>query len=386
MSDTYALCGATIFDGQRLITDQAIIISDQRIKHLCPQHEVPSAMTQYDFSGQLISAGFIDLQVNGCGGVMFNGAPSQETLHIMHQANLKSGTTSFLPTFITASEPDMTQALNVGQRYQQNYPFRSLGLHLEGPFISRAKRGIHTEDYIRPLNDEDVAYLINQREQIGLLTVAPENASPEQISRLVQSGIRVAVGHSNASYEQTMNAFAAGADYATHLYNAMSGLKGRELGVLGAIFDRGDVYSGIIADGLHLDFASLRIAKHLLTSHLYLVTDAIAPANSDITEFDFVGRAIHVEEGRCIGDDGTLGGSMLTMNEAVRNCVEHAGISLEEALRMATIYPARAMGLAHQIGRIQTGCWANLAVMDPSDLSVTAVINDGQLLMQEAHG
>ncbi|CAG9001059.1 MAG: N-acetylglucosamine-6-phosphate deacetylase [Candidatus Celerinatantimonas neptuna] len=378
----YALTQATLFDGEKIISDHALILEGNQIESIVPETKLPSHVTCYAMPGQLIAPAFIDLQLNGCGGVMFNGSVSEKTLETMHQANLKSGTTTFLPTLITTSQDEMNLAFTVASNYRSQYPYRLPGLHLEGPFISTAKKGIHTESFIRPLTDEDVKLLIKHANEITLLTVAPENASPEQIKELSQNGIRVSLGHSNASYEQTQAAFNAGAKYATHVYNAMSGLKGREPGVLGAIFDSKNIYGGIIVDGLHIDYACVRIAKKLLKEHLYLITDATAAAGSDIHEFEFVGRTIHVENGHCIGTDGTLGGSMLTMNEAVRNCIQHVGIEKEEVLRMASLYPARAIGLDNQLGTIARGFIANLVLLDPQ-YNVTSVIEAGELIRFE---
>lgn len=377
---SYAISANQIFTGFEMLSDHAIIIDGEKIVAVVPQKQLDPAIPRHDYENQLICASFIDLQLNGCGGVMFNGAVSETTLETMHQANLKGGTTTFLPTLVTCSSDELALAFNVIKAYQQRYPKRVPGLHLEGPFISTAKKGIHTQSFIRSLQDSDIKSLIANKEQIALLTLAPENASPEQINQLTQAGIRVALGHSNASYEKTQQAFAAGAGYATHIYNAMSGLKGRELGVLGAIFDSTNIYGGIIADGLHMDFAAVRIAKKLLGEYLYLVTDATAAANSDIKRFEFVGRTITVENGRCLGSDGTLGGSSLSLNEAVRNCVLSVGISLDEALRMASLYPARAIGVANELGAIQANHYANLTVLDPNTFEIHAMINEGKLL------
>ncbi|MFM2483936.1 N-acetylglucosamine-6-phosphate deacetylase [Celerinatantimonas yamalensis] len=376
---SYSLTGARIFTGSEILENHALIIKGEHIHAIVEQSQVDPSLPVHDFSGCLISAGFIDLQLNGCGGVMFNGAISEQTLDIMHQANIRSGTTTFLPTLVTSSCDEMDHALAVSKEYQQRYPMRMPGLHLEGPFISKAKKGIHTEAFIRPLTQADIEHLLQHRAQIAMLTIAPENVMPEQIQQLASSGIRVSVGHSNGSYEKTKAAFNAGAGYATHIYNAMSGLKGRDLGVLGAIFDSDDVYAGIIVDGLHMDFASVRIAKRQLGEHLYLVTDATAAANSNVEQFEFVGRTIRVEDGLCVGDDGTLGGSSLTMNEAVRHCVQNVGLSQLEALRMATLYPARAINMDHMIGRVRQHYYADLVILN-DHYQVSAVVNGGQLI------
>ncbi|MFM2481262.1 N-acetylglucosamine-6-phosphate deacetylase [Celerinatantimonas sp. YJH-8] len=373
----YALTSATIFDGEQLRFGQAVIIDGDRIESIISEQDLTAEIPQYALKHHLIAPAFIDLQVNGCGGVMFNDKVTEKTLDTMHQANLKSGTTTFLPTLITCGEDKLDAALELAQNYRLQHGFRVPGIHLEGPFISREKKGIHNEHYIRPLQNQDVEKLIAHKDQIGMLTLAPENATPEQISQLSDAGIPVSLGHSNADCQTVQQAFHAGAKYATHLYNAMSGYKGREPGMIGAVFDTPAVHAGIIADGLHLDFVNLRIAKRLLDQRLYLITDATAAAGSDITEFDFVGQKIRVENGKCLGRDGTIGGSMLTMVEAVKNCIAHAGISQEEALRMASLYPAQAMGWAHKLGRIQPNYLANLVILS-SDYQVAAVVDQGK--------
>lgn len=373
----YALTSATIFDGHRFYFDHTVIINDDQIEALVPESELAPDITRYALPNQVIAPAFIDLQVNGCGGVMFNNGVDESTLDTMHASNLRSGTTTFLPTLVTCDEGKLDKALSLAQDYRTKYGWRVPGIHLEGPFISKQKKGIHTEEFIRPIQSADIEKLLAHRDQVGMLTLAPENASPEQVAELVDAGIHVSLGHSNANCEVAEKAFAAGAQHATHLYNAMSGYKGREPGLIGAVFDSDAVSAGIIADGLHLDFVNLSIAKKLLKDRLYLITDATAAAGANLTEFEFVGRTVYVKDGKCLGSDGTIGGSMLTMNEAVRNSITYAQISPDEALRMASLYPAKAMGWDDTLGQIKPGFLANLVVLSDR-YDVTAVVDQGQ--------
>lgn len=374
----YALTQASIFDGKSWLEQHAILIKGNSIEAILPASKLPKDIREFSFPNKIICAGFIDLQLNGCGGVMLNGNFTEQTLAKMHQTNLRSGTTAFLPTLITCESGEVKLAIKTLRHYLQDNKHSVLGLHLEGPHLSIAKKGIHRADYIRPMNNDDLAYLIDNRDVITKITLAPEAVSCQQIKQLNQSGILVSIGHSNASYEQCLNAIQSGAHFATHLFNAMSPFEGRSPGCVGAVLDSQDVYAGIIADGLHVDFNSIRIAKRLLGEHLCLVTDATAAAGASITEFDFVGSKINVQHGRCYGSDGTLAGSSLTMDQGIRNLVDQVGVELSEAIRMASLYPARAIGLEDRMGAIRPGFIANLTILD-SHMQVATTISQGEL-------
>lgn len=374
----YALTNCTIYTGNEVLTDHAVIIKGDKIEQICPQSALPEGLAIHDLRGANLCPGFIDLQLNGCGGVMFNDHITPEALHIMHQANLKSGCTSFLPTLITSSDDDMRQAIEAARQYQTQYPHHSLGLHLEGPYLNETKKGIHNADYIRPSDETMIEFLCRHAEVIKKVTLAPEKNDPEHIRRLKKAGIVVSIGHTNATYAQARQGFESGITFATHLFNAMTSIVGREPGVVGAVYDTPDIYTGIIADGFHVDYANIRIAHKIKGDKLVLVTDATAPAGANIDHFIFVGKKVYYRDGKCVDENGTLGGSALTMIEAVRNVVKHAGIALEEAIRMATLYPATAIGVDHQLGRIRSGMIANLAVFD-RDFTVQNTIVNGQL-------
>ncbi|ENM5894625.1 N-acetylglucosamine-6-phosphate deacetylase [Vibrio mimicus] len=373
----YALTNCKIYTGNDVLVKHAVIINGDKIETVCPIESLPSDIKVVDLNGVNLSPGFIDLQLNGCGGVMFNDEITAKTIDIMHKANLKSGCTSFLPTLITSSDENMRQAIAAAREYQSQYPNQSLGLHLEGPYLNVMKKGIHSVDFIRPSDDSMIDTICANSDVIAKVTLAPENNKPEHIEKLVQAGIVVSIGHTNATYTEARQSFESGITFATHLFNAMTPMVGREPGVVGAIYDTPDVYAGIIADGFHVDYANIRIAHKIKGEKLVLVTDATAPAGAEMDYFIFVGKKVYYRDGKCVDENGTLGGSALTMIEAVQNTVEHVGIALDEALRMATLYPAKAIGVDDKLGRIKKGMIANLTVFD-RDFNVKATVVNGQ--------
>ncbi|EJG1639471.1 N-acetylglucosamine-6-phosphate deacetylase [Vibrio alginolyticus] len=373
----YALSNCKIYTGSDVLTDHAVIIENDLIQSIVPVSELPQSIEVKDLAGANLSPGFIDLQLNGCGGVMLNDAITPETMQIMHQANLKSGCTSFLPTLITSSDEDMRTAIAAAREYHNKYQNQSLGLHLEGPYLNVAKKGIHNVDFIRPSDESMIDLICANADIVAKVTLAPEHNNPEHIARLKAAGIVVSIGHTNATYAEARKSFEAGITFATHLFNAMTPMVGREPGVVGAIYDTPDVYAGIIADGFHVDYANIRIAHKIKGEKLVLVTDATAPAGANIDHFIFVGKKVYYRDGKCVDENGTLGGSALTMIEAVQNSVEHAGIALDEALRMATLYPATAIGVEDRLGRVRKGMVANLTIFD-RDFKVKATVVNGQ--------
>jgi N-acetylglucosamine-6-phosphate deacetylase len=358
--------------------DRSIVIEENILMGIVNTAELPSTCEVIDLEGSHVAPGFIDMQLNGCGGVMFNDAITAETLDRMHQTNLKSGTTSYLPTLITAPDEDMLRALEVVALYRQRYPYRVLGLHLEGPYLNPKRKGIHNEAHIR-LPDRPMIEAIAAagREVVRLVTLAPEQVEPEVIRTLAAQEIIVSAGHSDATYEQAQLGFAAGIRMVTHLFNAMSPWLGRSPGMVGASLNHEAVYAGIIADGQHVHFDSIQLAHKIKRDHLILVTDATPPVGTAMTSFVIGGQEVFYRDGKCVSADGTLGGSALTLIEAVANCVREVGIPLPEALCMASTYPARLLGLDQKMGRIAPGYLANLAIFD-ADFHMVGVVDQGQ--------
>lgn len=371
----YALTNSVIYTGEKVLYQHAVVIKEDKIAAVVLENELPATLEKIDLQGANLCAGFIDLQLNGCGGVMFNEDISVRTLEIMQETNLKSGTTSYLPTFITSPDEGMKQAVQVMRDYLAKHQNQALGLHFEGPYLSVAKKGVHRPEYIREASGEMLDFFCKNSDVITKITLAAENPTADHIPRLTESGIIVSIGHSNADYAQAKQRIAEGISFATHLHNAMSPISsGREGGVVGAVLDS-DIYAGIIVDGLHVDWSNVRIAKKVKGDKLVIVTDAVAPAGTNIDHFIFVGKKVLYKDGKCIDEFGSLGGAAITMIESIRNVVQYADISLNEAIRMCTLYPARAINVDNQLGSIEVGKIANLAVFDQQFNVIGTAVN-----------
>ncbi|CAM3553687.1 N-acetylglucosamine-6-phosphate deacetylase [Vibrio aerogenes CECT 7868] len=374
----YALYHCELLTGYQKFTDTAVIIDDGKIHALIKESGLPDDIQRFDLKGNRLTAGFIDLQLNGCGGVMFNTSPTADTLAHMHQTNLQTGTTSFLPTLISDTDEVIHEAVGATRTYMTQHQYQVLGMHLEGPFTNPVRKGIHPEDQLRHPSDQMIEWLVQQEKWVKKVTLAPEVNQSLHIRKLAEAGIIVSLGHSAATYEEAMSGFDQGITFATHLFNAMTSIEnGRSPGVVGAVFDRNNIYAGIIADGYHVHWSNIKMAKKLMADRLCLVTDATAAATPPrgMTQFDFCGTPVFLENGKCIDEKGTLGGSALTMNEGIKLLVEQAGIPQEEAFRMATLYPARAIGMDHLIGAIQPGMVANLTITDPHYQVINTIVN-----------
>ena len=375
----YALTNCVIYTKNDVIRDCAVIINGELIEAVVPQAELETGIKTIDLQGNNLTAGFIDLQLNGCGGVMFNDQTSVETLEIMQETNLKSGCTSFLPTFITAPDENIKSAVKIMREYLNKHKNQALGLHIEGPFISVEKKGVHRPEYIREITPEMKDFLCENGDVITKITIAAENPTINYTPDFVKAGIIVSVGHSNATYEVAKAAFHKGATFATHVHNAMSPIRsGRAMGVVGAVLDS-DVYTGIIVDGVHINYGNVRIDKKIKGDKLCIVTDSLAAAGAppELETFTFVGKTIYIRDGRCFDANGTIAGASITMIESIKNAVEFVEIPLAEAIRMSNLYPARAIGVDDCLGSVEKGKIANLAVFT-SDYKVTATVLNGE--------
>ncbi|OBU42647.1 N-acetylglucosamine-6-phosphate deacetylase [Photobacterium damselae] len=363
----YAITNVNVFDGVDIHHNQIIIIENDTITRVISNNETMDMQlpdVQIDGKGYLATAGFIDLQLNGCGGVLLNTDPSLKTLDIMNKTNLKTGTTQFLPTFITSDQQAMENIVSIVGELDQPETHGVLGLHLEGPFISIEKKGAHRQEFIRELDLPTARFFAQNADKIRILTVAPENTSQEAIDIVRNAGITVSLGHTNATYAQVCEK--NGLEMATHLYNAMTPLGSREPGVVGYIFDK-KPHAGIIVDGIHADYPSVRIAHQLMGEKLFMVTDAVTPAGTDMTEYDMAGVKAYVTNGKCHYEDGTIAGAAITMIEGVRNLIQHVGLSREEALRMASLYPAKAIKIDDSYGKIAEGYKANIVLLNDNN-------------------
>jgi len=375
----YALTHCTLYTGREQLTDHALLIEGGTIYDIVPQAHLPAHLPTIEGRGWAAAPGFIDLQLNGCGGVMFNDTITAATLDAMHRTNLRSGTTSFLPTLITCPDAAMHAAMDLVKTYGQRHPHRVLGLHLEGPYLNPARSGIHNRSQVRPIDDAMVAAMVAAGPAVvRLLTLAPEQVPAATITQLAAAGIMVAAGHTNATYEQSLAGFEAGVSMVTHLFNAMTPWQGRQPGMVGATFHRPEVYAGIIADGHHVHWGSVGLAQQIKGDRLILVSDGTPAAGADLESFMIGGHQVFYQEGKCVSAEGTLGGSALTLMTAVANCVRHLGLPLAEALRMASLYPACALGLTDRLGELAPGRVANVVLFDADRLEVQAVIDGGR--------
>lgn len=381
----YALTNCILYTGRQVLQNHALVVDGDAIADLVPIAHLAADLPRLNGQGWAVAPGFIDLQLNGCGGVMFNDAITAATLDTMHQTNLQSGTTSFLPTLITTSDADMEAAIALVAEYRRRYPQRVLGLHLEGPYLNPKRGGIHNQAYIRPADRGMIDRLCKAGpEIIKLVTLAPEKVPSAYIQQLARAGIVVAAGHTDTSFEAALAGFEAGIGMVTHLFNAMSAWQGRTPGLVGAAFSQPDIYAGIIADGHHVHYGSVGLAKTLKQDRLILVSDATPPVGTNLESFTIGGQKVFYRDGKCVSADGTLGGAALTLIEAVGNCVRQVGIPLAEALRMATLYPARAIGVDCNLGQLSIGYQANLTLFDPALFKVKGCIEQGDLVWASA--
>ncbi len=378
MKMKYAIVNCDIFTGKQVLYDKSIIINGENIEEIVDIDRVPKNLEILDLNGANIAPGFIDLQVNGGGGCLFNDSPTEECISSIYNAHKRFGTTNFLPTLITTSNETMLQAIDTVKDLMKTGKYGVLGLHLEGPYIDKGKAGVHDKSFVRKvLNDELKSYLKSGNGVIKLFTVAPEVVEESCIKMMKECDIVISGGHTNATYDQTNQFFNWGASSVTHLFNAMSQFGSREPGVVGAAFDFDKIWAGIIVDGFHVNFSSVRIAKKIKGEKLILVTDAMPPVGTNISSFNLGDLEVYYNDGQCVTEDGTLAGSALDMATAVRNCVQKVGIPMQEALRMASTYPAKVLGLENKLGKIKPGYLANMVVFN-NQLIVKGIITNGK--------
>ena len=366
-----ALAGARIFDGSRWHDGAVILLRDGSIADIVAVNDVPSDATVDRLEGGLLVPGFIDAQVNGGGGVLLNDAPTAEAMDLIAAAHRRFGTCRLLPTLVTTIPDRIAAALAAVKHASPGI----LGLHLEGPHLSPLRRGVHDDRLMRPMTDADVDRLLAAGVGRLLLTVAVEQVRPAQVRRLVDGGVVVSLGHSDATYEQARTLIDAGASGITHLFNAMSPLQSRAPGLIGAALEAGSTWCGFIADGIHVAPAMLRIALRAKRSpgRLFLVTDAMSSVGSRTDSFVMEGRLVTRRGNRLTWKDeagnDVLAGAHLDMASAVRFCVEQLEVSLDEALRMASLYPATFLRLDRAHGRIAPGYAADIVHLG-ADLTV----------------
>jgi len=369
-----AIPSERIYDG-RLWHDNAVLLVDgDRCVGIASPGAAPTDFEPTESSGAMLVPGFVDLQVNGGGGVLFNEKPNLGGIRTICSAHARFGTTALLPTLITDTTDVARRALQAGVNAHNAGVPGFLGLHLEGPHLSTAKRGAHREDLVRAMTERDLKRLIDARSRLPVLlaTVAPENTRLEQVTRLVSAGVAVSLGHTECSYLTGRDYASAGARMVTHLFNAMSPLAHREPGLVGTALDMGELYAGIIADGYHVHPAAMGVALRAKNGpgRIFLVTDAMSTIGTDLQSLVLNGRLIRRDKGRLTLEDGTLAGADIDMASSVRYLHREIGLPLEEALAMASQYPAEAVGVADRKGRLEPDYDADFIELD-DDLQVT---------------
>lgn len=380
MSALKAITGARIFDAERWHDNAALFVAGGHIVGVVQVSKIPADAEIVALPGGSIVPGFIDLQVNGGGGALLNDVPTLAGIRTICAAHARFGTTALLPTLITDTPAITDAAVDAGiAAAVANVP-GFLGLHLEGPHLSIARKGAHDPALIRLVEASDIARF--RRARMGLpnllLTVAAETVPPAQIAELVALGAIVSVGHSDAGVEQVGKAVAAGATMVTHLFNAQSQISNREPGVVGAALAHGEIFAGLIADGIHVHPQTIALALRAKTGpgRIFLVTDAMSLTGTDQQSFTLNGREILRANGALRLADGTLAGADLTMIDAVHYVHQTIGLDWDEALRMAALYPARAMGIEATHGHLHEGAVANFVHL-ANDGTVAATWIDG---------
>ena len=374
-----ALVNARVLTDEGLVTGRAVVIEGGRIAGIVDAADAAvRGAERRDLAGAYLLPGFIDAQVNGGGGVLFNDAPTVETLRTIGAAHRRYGTTSFMPTLISDDLSVIAAAIAAVRSAIEARVPGVVGVHIEGPFISEARKGAHDPAKFRDLDARGVQLLTSLTVGRTLVTLAPEVTTPQTIAELARAGVVVSAGHTDATYDEIKTALAHGVTGCTHLFNAMSPLTSREPGAVGALLDDPDCWCSLIVDGRHVHPAALRLALRCKRpERLLLVTDAMPTVGSGESYFMLQGRRIEVQDGVCVDEAGVLSGSAIDMATAVRNTVQLLGVPLEHAARMASTYPAQFLRLDAELGRIAPGRRANLVALDEA-FQVTGTWIDGE--------
>jgi N-acetylglucosamine-6-phosphate deacetylase len=369
-ASVHAVAAGHVFDGNFLHEHAAVLIDGDRIAAVVPRGEVAGSIPVRDLPDNAwLAPGFVDVQVNGGGDVLFNDAPTPDAIRTIAAAHRRFGTTALLPTLISDSREKMVAALDAVESLAGSEP-GVLGIHLEGPFLSPEKPGVHDPRMLRQPTPEDLALLVVPRKGVMLVTLASEEMPAHFIAKLAAAGVRISLGHSMATYAQTQAAMTAGLTGFTHLFNAMRPLESREPGPIAAALESPQACYGLIVDGFHVAPAMLRLALRG-AGHPILVTDAMPPVGGTRCSFALSGETIVVSNGRCIRQrDGALAGALLDMAGAVRNCVQLLSVPLTDALRFASRNPAEFLGLGQMLGKLAPGFRADMVAFDSNAIEV----------------
>jgi N-acetylglucosamine-6-phosphate deacetylase len=373
----FAIAGATIFDGAHMLEGRAVVVESGRIARIQRQEKLSPRVEQHKVEG-LLAPGFIDVQVNGGGGVLFNDERSVEGIRAIGAAHRRFGTTGFLPTFITDTRERMAEAVAAANNALAARVPGALGIHIEGPFLNPERKGVHDPMFMRPIEAEDIRIMTSLKSGVTLVTLAPEMVPMEAIEALAAGGAIVAAGHTRADYALLRQAREHGLRGYTHLFNAMPPLMNREPGPVGAALDERETWASLIVDLHHVVAPVLRTTVRAKgADRLMLITDAMPTVGTDLESFDLLGRTIYRRDGRLTTEGGTLAGSDLDMATAVRNAVAHLGVDLADALRMASLVPAAFLRLDGELGLIKRGYRASMVLLD-EDMRVRRTWIDGE--------
>jgi N-acetylglucosamine-6-phosphate deacetylase len=360
MAAAKAYIANLIFTGDELLHGHAVIAEQGIIKNVLPVNDIPTGIEPAYFNDSMLAPAFIDLQIYGAYEKLFAVYPTAEALSLLNSYSNVGGAAYCMPTVATNKPEIFYKCIDAIRNYWQQDGEGIMGLHAEGPWINKEKRGAHIESLINSPSLKEVESFLNYgKDVLKIITLAPEVCSKEVIDLINAYDIKIFAGHSNASYEKAMHSFDNGITAVTHLYNAMSPLQHRNPGLVGATLDHPKIMASIIADGHHVDYAAIRIAKKIMQHRLFAITDAVTTTSE--------GYYQHQPEGDKYTADGILSGSALTMYKALQNLVIHCGIELVEALRMCSLYPARVMQLDGHLGKIAIGCKASMVLL-PEDL------------------
>ena len=356
-----------VFAGGRIVTPDGILeggaveVLDGRIVSVTRSPAAdPSNADFIDLNNDYLLPGFVDVQVNGGGGWLFNDDPSEATAIKIAAAHRAYGTTSLLPTLISDDLDKVEQAISaIDAAVKQQTPGIE-GVHIEGPFLNAEKRGVHDQRKLRELSDEAIEVLTSAKHAQVVVTLAPERVQRGQIAQLVARGVKVCAGHTNATYDQTLSALTEGVSGFTHLFNAMPTLQSRSPGVIAAALES-NAWCGVIVDGWHVHPAMLRLALRAKSDdRIMLVTDAMPVVGADMDHFYLDEQRIEVSDGVCLSEDGTLAGAALSMMAAVRNAMSMLNLGIEAASRMASGVPCSFLGISERAGAIAPGRKADL--------------------------
>lgn len=375
---TKVFTNCSIFDGDTFSGNRAVVVENNKIVNVIPKNQISGYDELIDLEGHILAPGFIDLQVNGGGGAFYTQKPNAADYEIVNAAHRDFGTTSLLPTLVSTSLDNIIKSLEVTKELMKDQKSGVLGMHVEGPFFNPEKKGAHSLDFIREATDYEIDKIIEHGVGvIKILTLAPEMVKPEHIKRLVDAGIPVSAGHSNTTYEQAMKGFELGISKVTHLYNAMSQFSSRSPGLVGAYLDSPDtVWGGIIVDGIHCDYASVRIAQKAKKDKLFLVSDA-SFVKQPVGEFAIDEFKIFFKDGMYLTETGNLAGSAISMLDSVQNAFKNAHIELAEVLKMSSRYPAEFLKMDDTYGFIKKNYFADFVILERDTLKLQAVYKGG---------